>query len=375
MKELRALVESWESLRGSSQACVLATVVQVAGSAYRRPGARMLMTEERWHAGSISGGCLERELVRRAMWLTSEGKVARVTFDSLSEDEALWLGTGCGGRVDVLLERLRPEDGLNPLDFLTGCVRQRQAGVLATVVHAEGSPLVAEGARLLLGGGGAQRAAPGLLQAVPALEAEARAALEAGRTQSRTYEVEGGRVHMLLEVVQPPLPLLVFGSGHDVVPLVDTARAVGWHVTVATRRPQELVARLGNRADAVVGCRYEEVTSAVELGARTAAVVMTHHYESDKALLEALLPSPVRYIGVLGPRSRTERILEELVREGRGGTEAQRARVYGPAGLDIGAEGPEEIALAIVAEVRAVVAGHGGGSLRDRQGPIHPPRD
>ncbi|QRO02204.1 XdhC family protein [Archangium violaceum] len=371
MKESRALMESWEALRAQGAPCVLATVVGVTGSAYRRPGARMLMTEEHWHAGSVSGGCLERELLRKAFWLTSEGRPARLVFDSLSEDEAVFLRTGCGGRVELLLERLRPDDALNPVEFVSGCVRRRQAGLMATVLHTEGTSPVELAARLLLDADGQVRASPGLREAVPGLEADARAVLAEGGSRTRTYDVEGGKLELFLEVVQPPQPLVVFGSGHDVVPLVEAARAVGWHVTVVSRRPQELSARLAGRADLVVGSPPETALSAVVLGPRTAAVIMSHGYETDRTLLEALLHSPVRYIGVLGPRSRTERMLEELAREGRAGTEAQRARVYGPAGLDVGAEGPEEIAVSIIAEVRAIMAGRSGGFLKDRKGPIH----
>lgn len=371
MKELRALVESWEALRERGAPCVLATVVGVTGSAYRRPGARMLMTEEQWHAGSVSGGCLERDLMRKAFWLTSEGQAARLVYDSLSEDDAVFLRTGCGGRVELLLERLRPRDALNPVEFLAGCMSRREPGLMATVLHTEGSTPVRLAARLLLGADGVVKVDPALREALPGLEADARAVLAEGGSRTRGYAVQGGRVELFFEVVQPPQPLVIFGGGHDVGPLVDAARAVGWHITVVTRRPQEVTARLGHRVDAVVGSPPETAVASVELGPRTAAVIMTHQYETDRTLLEGLLRSPVRYLGILGPRSRTERLLEELAREGKAGTEAQRERLYAPAGLDVGAEGPEEIALAIVAEVRAVTSGRTGGFLKHRKGPIH----
>lgn len=371
MKELRALVESWEALREPGAPCVLATVVAVNGSAYRRPGARMLMTEERWHAGSVSGGCLERELLRKAFWLTARGQPARLVFDSLSEDDALFLRTGCGGRVELLLERPQREDPLNPLEFLSHCVLRRRAGVMATVLYTEGEVPVPLAARLMLEADGNVRASPGLLEALPLLEEDARATEAENFSRTRTYELAGGRVDVFLERVQPLQPLVVFGGGHDVVALVEAARGVGWHVTVVTRRPQEMTDRLQGRVDAVVGSPPEAAATAVELGPRTAVVVMTHQYEADRALLAALVASPVRYIGVLGPKSRTERILDELAREGQVWTDAQRGRVYAPAGLDVGAEGPEEIALAIVAEVRALTSGRQGGFLKYRQGPIH----
>jgi xanthine/CO dehydrogenase XdhC/CoxF family maturation factor len=178
-------------------------------------------------------------------------------------------------------------------------------------------------------------------------------------------------VEVFLELLRPPIPLVIFGGGPDAVPLVRLAGELGWHVTVVDGRPASASRAWFPRADAVIFCHPEQVGEQVRLDGDTVAVVMTHNYLTDLRLLELLLPSPVRYLGLLGPKSRSERLLLDLSQAGIRTTEAQRRRLYAPVGLDLGAETSEEIALAILAEIKAVLAGRAGGPLRDRQVPIH----
>src|SRR5262249_33440797 len=156
-----------------------------------------------------------------------------------------------------------------------------------------------------------------------------------------------------LEVLQPPVPLVVFGGGHDAVPLVQFASELGWHVTVVDGRPAAASRTRFPRANEVLLCRPEQAPDQIPLTSETVAVVMTHNYRRDLELLEVLLPSQVRYVGLLGPKKRSERLLHELDVTGIDVTAAQRRRLHAPIGLDIGAETSEEIALAIVAEIRA----------------------
>jgi len=184
-----------------------------------------------------------------------------------------------------------------------------------------------------------------------------------------------GPTDVFVEVIEPPVPLLVFGSGPDAVPLVRLARELGWHVTVADERP---AAASGGRfpgADATLTCAPEAVPERAGLDARTVAVLMTHNYLQDLRLLEVLLPLPVRYLGILGPKRRTERMLGDLRKQGLEPSEDWLGRLHSPAGLDIGADTPEGIALAIVAEINAVLAGRTGGPLRERDGPIYSPSE
>ncbi len=369
MRELVTVLEAATQARARGEGLLLATVVKVEGSTYRRPGARLLLSEERWLAGAISGGCLERDLVAKAWWRTASGAPALVTYDSTTPDEGVaWsFGLGCNGIVHVLLERLGPAGPLDPIQFVRERLARREPGVLATVFRAEPNTGAHPGDRLLLAPGSApamtlEASAP----AAAALRGLAERALAAG--ESRVEELlAGGRLEAFAERLAPPPELVVFGSGYDVAPLVELARSLGWRsVVVASRRGPTLRAAL-EAADAVVICGPGEAAREVVLGPRSAAVVMTHNLVEDAGYLRAALASPAPYVGILGPRSRTDRLLRDLKLP-----DGLAARLRAPVGLDLCAEGPEEIALSIVGEVQAVLAGGSAAPLSTRSSPIHP---
>ena len=232
---------------------------------------------------------------------------------------------------------------------------------------------VRPGSRLLLSSHGRLWDGIGDPELATRIEADAREALRTGRSASEIYRLPAGEAEVFLEFLRPAVPLVLFGGGPDAVPLVQLAGELGWHVTVVDGRPSAASRARFPRADAVLLCRPEQVRQQVQLDRDTVAVVMTHHYLTDLRLLELLLPSPVRYLGLLGPKSRSERLLQDLAQAGIVPTGAECRRLYAPVGLDLGAETSEEIALAILAEIRAVLAGRGGGPLRDRPAPIHDP--
>jgi xanthine/CO dehydrogenase XdhC/CoxF family maturation factor len=187
--------------------------------------------------------------------------------------------------------------------------------------------------------------------------------------------VDGEQVEIFFDVINNPRPLVIFGAEHDAVPLVRQAKIVGWHVTVVDTRARRATIERFKEADEIVLCRADDAPAQVSLTENTAVVVMTHNYLDDAGLLRALLPSPVCYLGILGPRQRTLRLIEEIKTDVFGLTESTLARLHSPVGLDIGAETPEEIALAIVAEINAVCATRGAGFLRERNAPIHDAHD
>ncbi len=359
MKELEALLHARQSASGP---LVLATVMAVTGSAYRRPGARMLMGEEGWLAGGVSGGCLEADLIRKAFFWTAQGPhVLRYdsTGESAEEEGGLSFALGCNGVVDVLLERWEP----GPMDPLAFAAQARSEGRRAVVATVYRGPASAVGSRLLLREEEteASNLSGPLREAVRAAAGEALAA-------GRTWSGPCGGAEVLLEVVEPPTPVVVFGGGFDVAPVVAQAVGLGWHVTVVADKPAETLRRRFPRAHAVVASRAREVLDKVPLSPRTLAVVMTHSLPQDGELLSWLLPLQLRYLGVLGPRARTERLLAAL---SPAPTPEQLDKLHAPVGLDLGAEGPDEVALSIVAELRAVLAEREGGKLRARQSPIH----
>jgi xanthine dehydrogenase accessory factor len=361
LKELEDILRARERVKGP---LVLATVVAVSGSAYRRPGARMLMSEEGWLSGGVSGGCLEGDIIRKAFFWTANGpRVLRYdsTGDNAEDEGGLSFALGCNGVVDVMLERWEPGP-MDPLAFADEARRQSRRSVVATVYGGPGS---AVGSRLLLRDDGVE--ASNLTGALrEAVRAAAGEALEAGRTWSGPR----GGADVLVEVVDPPTPVVLFGGGFDVAPVVAQAVRLGWHVTVVADKPVDTLRRRFPKAHAVVAAKAREVPGKVALSARTLAVLMTHSLPQDRELLPHLLRQPLRYLGVLGPRSRTERLLGEL---SPAPTPAQLEKVHAPVGLDLGAEGPDEVALSIVAELRAVLAERAGGKLREREAPIYAP--
>jgi xanthine dehydrogenase accessory factor len=364
--DARVMRELDDILRARGRASgpmVLATVVAVSGSSYRRPGARMLMGGDGWLAGGVSGGCLEGDLVRKAFFWTSEGpRVLRydTTGDTAEDEGALTFALGCNGVVDILLERWEPE---GPGDALTFAAEARARSLRAVVATVYQGPSEAVGARLMLREDGV---AAGNLTG--ALLEPVRAAATEALVRGVPFSGGCGGAEVLVEVVEPAPPVVVFGSGFDVAPVVARAQGLGWHLTVVADRPVEMLRRRFPQAQAHVASRATDVLEKVPLSPRSLVLVMTHSLPQDRELLARLLPLPVRYLGVLGPRSRTERILRELAQPP---TAAQLEKLHAPMGLDLGAEGADEIALSIIAEVQTVLAGREGGRLRERRAPIH----
>lgn len=353
MKDDGLILTAWAEAVLERNPAILATVVKVSGSSYRNPGARMLVTGNGGRTGSISGGCLEGDVLKKAWWLTSENPVALRVYDNTSEEEAIWeFGLGCNGIVHVLLERW--EAGSSPLtiELLEACRKDRRGGVLATVLSGD-----ALGRQLALFPDGSIRPY-GILPD--------RAVKDAHRAMHRresALETYGGN-EVFVEFIAPPVPLLVVGAGHDALPVVRLAKELGWHCTVVDGRSNHARADRFTQADTVLVTELADPLRDLAIDEQTVAVVMSHSYPQDAAFLRALMERPVRYIGMLGPRKRTERMLAEA------GLVAN-AVLHSPVGLDIGADTPEEIALSIVSEIQAVLSGRAAGMLRQRSGPIH----
>ena len=378
MNEVRALVEAFDAAKRRGERCALATLVSVEGSSYRRPGARMLVCEGGGSTGTISAGCLEGDVIEHARRVIAKGEARLVEYDTAStSDETAWgLGLGCNGVVRVLVEPLGPaplyvEALRRSCDGRAGAAPLTVATVYqhATPDPAHAAPPAPAGARLFVDEGG-EAAREGLSDEVASvIEGDVRK----GAVGVRVYEVAGGSLKVFVEALVPPVPLVVFGAGQDTLPVVELARSLGWQTEVVD--PQARPASLARfaAADRVTLARPEEVGARVSITPRTLALLMSHNYSHDLELLKFLLASPARYVGVMGPRKRTERMLRELAAADEAFRlgEEERERLYSPAGLDIGANAPAEIALSIVAEMRAVLDGRRGGRLRERRGSIH----
>jgi len=363
MHELHAILDAWRAETGPGRPGVLATVVHVKGSAYRRPGARMLLQHDGRRIGSVSGGCLEGDLARKAWWFTEQGRPTVRVYDTSSDEDAVWeFGLGCNGVIQVLLERLDHPATQETLTFLEHCRDARGRAVVATLIRTREGGRGEVGERLLVTpedvAGGSLRGSA----LEPELLLQAQAALHAEKSRLvRLADCEA-----FVEWIGPPLPLVLFGAGHDALPVIAMAKQLGWHVTVADGRPAYARPERLPGADRVVVVPHHDPLQGVEVGTDSAIVLMTHNYAQDGRLLERLAALRPRYLGMLGPRDRAERLLAALP------PETGELELHAPVGLDIGSETPEIIALAIVAEIQAVVSGRPGGMLRHRVGTIHP---
>ncbi len=369
MRELRDILQALREAKARGEEAALATVVGVRGSTYRREGARLLVLARGDLVGSISGGCLEGDIQIVAEEVLREGRPRLLRYDLTADDEAVWgLGLGCNGMIDVLVEKVGT---LEPSaeQFLEEAVEQEKALVVVTVIGPEDSDRL--GRRMVVYPDGSVQGSLG----GPDLDARASArALEVLGRGKPTREEVGG-LTLFFEPLQPPLRLVVCGAGHDAIPLVRFAHELGFRPVVVDRREKFLTRERFPEAHGFIHTEFPEAAHAIRPDARTCVVVMTHNYLHDKNLIRSLLtyPTPPAYLGLLGPRQRTQKILRELEAEGIQPTPELAARIYAPVGLDIGAEGPEQIALAILAEILAALNGRKAGFLRDRPVPIHEP--
>ncbi|GAA0557671.1 XdhC family protein [Chitinophaga japonensis] len=372
MKEIKDIVAAFDRAQQQGQQTALATVVGVEGSAYRRPGARMLITEDGSLTGAISGGCLEGDALRKAQQVMFRQQSMLVTYDTTDEDDAkLGVGLGCNGIIHILIEPIVPGAPHHPIQLLKDWLQQRQSAVLATLFSLDDRRGPQPGTALLLTANGARRHAffdsAGWHQA---LIDDTEEALRTGMPLTRQY----AQYTAFIEVLQAPVSLLVFGAGNDAIPLTALAGVLGWEATVIDGRPNYASLQRFPLAHRVLVAKPEQALQHLLIDQRTAAVLMTHNYNYDLAMLRQLLPLQLPYIGSLGPKKKLERMLEELRSEGPDIPAEQLQKVYGPTGLDIGAEGAEEIALSITAEIQTVLTASSGAPLRNKKAPIHESR-
>ncbi|SNC65986.1 Xanthine and CO dehydrogenase maturation factor, XdhC/CoxF family [Hymenobacter gelipurpurascens] len=375
MTELQRLLLAYDEHRTAGRACALASVVDVAGSAYRRPGARMLVTEDGQLTGAISGGCLEGDARRRARQTIQRGKPTIVTYDSTDPDDDLQFGAalGCQGIVQILLEPLDFQDPQNPLELLRRWAEGvEETAVVATIFSLAGAAAPAQvGERLLLTSDGAVQGSLSSASVLyQAILADARQALAAGQPATRHYPAEAGTVRVCLEILRPPVRLTVYGAGNDVQPVVRLASGLGWRVQVLDGRPAQAQPARFPEAEAVRVVPLAQVEK--EPHNSSFALLMTHNYYYDLAVLRHLLDSPTLYVGLLGPRKKYDRLLTDLQKDVPDAAARLQGRLYSPIGLNLGAETPEEIALSIIAEIQAVLTARPAGFLRDSPHPIHP---
>jgi xanthine dehydrogenase accessory factor len=373
MQELSRILEAYGE--SASPGVTLATIVRISGSSYRQPGAHMLILPDGTTIGSISGGCLEEDVIIHARNLRARNESAVLTYDTTSEEDVVFgVGLGCKGVIEILVEPAGGSDNPANVDrmlaFLRKASGERRTAVVATVFRVGGTLQERIGARHASGHSGVEFSGIQDPELRDRIAADSFEALRTGRSVTARYEVKAGTADVFIHVIHPPAALYIFGAGYDAMPLSRLAKELGFHVTVADRRPAYATRERFPEADGVMILRPEEIAG-LDLNGRTAAVIMSHHYETDRSCLKALLGAPLRYLGLMGPRKRAEKMLQEFREAGMPPGKAALENFHNPVGLDIGAETPAQIALAIVSEIQAVLSEHPAGFLRKRQGPVH----
>jgi xanthine dehydrogenase accessory factor len=357
------------SARGCEAA--LATVVHVSGSAYRRPGAKLLIEETGGVIGGVSGGCLEADVRAAAAGVLAAGRPSLRHYDTGEEDAAWGLGLGCSGEVGILVQPATR----GPFAALVEPLRQLLAGDVPVALLTRITDGPGMGAVMAMECfGGSDDASPGgsvfgsLGSADLDRQAAERARQQAHGGRSGVHVIDGRKV--FVEILQPAPHLVVCGAGADARPLIAYAAAAGFRVAVFDHREGLLPAEWFPDARRLVLARAEDEGVLLPDAARSLAVVKMHSLAHDREWVRRLLRAGFPYIGVLGPKARTASILRDA---GGDSWNAQPAaeRVFGPVGLDLGADGAEQVAISIVAELLAVVAKRDARHLSERRDAIH----
>ncbi|MEO1052356.1 MAG: XdhC/CoxI family protein [Bacteroidota bacterium] len=371
MKELRNIVHTFDKTDFSKLRAALATVVKARGSSYRSPGARMLITDDGHWVGSISGGCLEGDALRKAREVMSTGKSRLITYDTMNDEEnTICIGLGCNGVIDVLIEPVDQGQHAGPINLLRELIQFEDIGAIATVYKSTSSE-VAVGERWVIG---PDQSTDHQMQD-NALTSSVLKDLESAKVnrqaETKEYITEEGEISIFFEIVQPSIQLLIFGAGFDVKPVVELASTLGWHITVTDECIAHVAPIHFPKADSVIHSEREQMSQKLPCSSYTAALLMSHGYDYDLEGLKYLINTNARYIGILGPKKRSDKMLTELEKDGKPLSDENLSRIHAPIGLDIGAETPEEIAMAVIAEIQAKFTNRSGGFLKHRTGPIH----
>lgn len=368
MKELQLILQAYELAIEEQKNVALATVVKVEGSAYRRPGARMLVTEEGNLTGAISGGCLEGDALRKAQSVIFQQKSMLVTYDTTDEDDQKFgVGLGCNGIIHVLIEPIDLSNPSNPIELIKEALKDRNTGLLLSIFSIPRSRSEQVGTVYLKKGehkfGNPQLIEPQLWLR---LKHECET-FDQPQNEIRTYEdLEG--ISVFFEVIKPTTRILLFGAGNDTIPLAKIADILGFELILIDGRKNLATSARFPSAKQIIQGQAEEVIDQIETDLNTVALLMTHNFEYEVIVLEKLITCMIPYIGILGPKRKTEKLIQRLQSKG---IQVASDNFYAPVGLEIGAETSEEIALSILAEIKAVLNKKQPIFLKDKDGPIH----
>lgn len=361
MKEIQAIIRAYHQIDLAQTRAALATVVRVEGSSYRRTGARMLILENGTYLGGISGGCLEGDALRRAQKAIASEKASIVTYDTSKDDEQqIGVGLGCNGIIDVLFTPLKKiQNTDNQIDILEKIVETRDFKALITISRSKdflGETLLYENDEQFLTFFQEKKHKQDVLNDVKNTLANQQSVV----TNYDNFSV-------FIELITPTPHVIIHGGNYDIYPMSRILRELGWNVTVVMNvaKADKTLFQIGTKLLHPKGDNF------FNIDAHTALILMAHDYKTDFENFQKALITNALYIGLLGPKKRTQKMYDALIADEKPVSEEDKSRIFSPAGLDIGAQTPEEIAVSIAAEIKAVFAKRNGGFLKHREGTIY----
>ncbi len=370
MKDFKVIVSEYKKVDLSQRKIALATVVKVKGSSYRSPGARMLITDDGRWVGSISGGCLEGDALRKARHVMTDRKPLTVTYDTREEsNQNLGIGLGCNGIIDVLIEPIHIQEKDNPINLFEEIVNSQEPVSLATVFKSSQTRLI--GNKMLISPAQILFNSIDDYELKTKLQFDLNALFESRKSEAKSYSSKNSESEVFIELIQPAISLIIFGGGFDARPVSQLAKSLGWSVAVTDECVSHIAPVFFPSADKLSLCQREFIDRDFKITPFTACVLMSHNYEYDRDVLKKLLKSEAPYIGILGPRKRFEKMQEDFSKQGLNLDGKDLHRIHSPIGLDIGAEAPDEIAVSIIAEIQSKFSKRSGGFLKYNTGPIH----
>ncbi len=372
MKEIADIIFAFKKAQQQNKKAALATVVHVEGSSYRRPGARMLVTEDGELTGAISGGCLEGDALKKALLAIAQNQNKLVAYNSMDEDDSVFgVQLGCNGIVYILFEPVDASKENNPVALLEKITAQTKPAVLVTLFSIE-KQLSRQAGTCMAFSENNHYSNIGNKQFADAINDDIKWVFENGRSAIKNYSFNNGNYFSaFIELLQPPVELIIAGAGNDVFPLVKMASVLGWHITVADGRKSHANEKRFPSVKKIIVAKPAEVISQTVISEQTVVLLMTHNYNYDLAMLRQLIGTTCSYIGVLGPKKKFEKMLQALQEEGMAINDDMLQKVHAPVGLDIGAETAEEIALSILSGIKAALSKKSGGPLKNKAGFIH----
>lgn len=351
------LIDAYRCLREQKGDVVLATIIETLGSTYQKAGARMLIDQNGEMTGILAGGCFESDLHDQARSVFATGHSKTLFYDMRASDDVVWgLGLGCNGAVRILLQLVRAKHDFWPLNVFADAVDHDACGVLITVTVSS-HPDYPSGRTMFLSASSLVKSNIRPEEEMPSL-ATARQVWSRRRPVLASHQTDGRQLQAFYDYVLPPSRLLVLGAGTDARPLVQCAARLGWKVSIVDYRPAHIKPGRFPEAESLL-LAPEQLNSQLSRVRYDAVVLMTHNFEYDRRYLQQIAASPIPFIGLLGPRQRRDMLLNNL----DSAAESLRDRIFGPVGLDIGAQSPEEIALSIMAGIQAALNKRSGGQL------------